>query len=151
MFNLFEEEDEPLTESAKFRFLIEKVQNPQLETDISALKVKSGLLFLRKRRTVVCTIICLVVVPLNSPLLARNGHSETLNSLIALIIEKQEGGNEKLESNLITRITGGSAFRGAYTTCIQVNIVVASVDGHKADDQVRTSSKVARGTPKWRS
>jgi len=33
----------------------------------------------------------------------------------------------------------------------QVNIVVASVDGHMADDQVRTSSKVARGTPKWRS
>jgi len=33
----------------------------------------------------------------------------------------------------------------------QVNIVVASVDGHMADDQVRMSSKVARGTPKWRS
>jgi hypothetical protein len=33
----------------------------------------------------------------------------------------------------------------------QVNIVVASVDGHMADGQVRTSSKVARGTPKWRS
>jgi len=30
-------------------------------------------------------------------------------------------------------------------------MVVASVDGHMADDQVRTSSKVARGTPKWRS
>jgi len=43
MFNLFEEEEEPLTESAKFRFLMEKVQNPQLEADISALKVKSGL------------------------------------------------------------------------------------------------------------
>jgi len=36
MFNLFEEEDEPLTESAKFRFLMEKVQNPQLESNISA-------------------------------------------------------------------------------------------------------------------
>ena len=35
--------------------------------------------------------------------------------------------------------------------CRQVNIVVASVDGHMADGQVRTSSKVARGTPKWRS
>ena len=43
MFNLFEEEDEPLTESAKFRFRMEKVQNPQLEADISALKGKSGL------------------------------------------------------------------------------------------------------------
>jgi hypothetical protein len=43
MFNLFEEEEEPLTELAKFRFLMEKVQNPQLEADISALKVKSGL------------------------------------------------------------------------------------------------------------
>ena len=40
MFNLFEEEDKPLTESAKFRF---KVKNPQLEADNSALKVKSGL------------------------------------------------------------------------------------------------------------
>jgi hypothetical protein len=35
MFNLFEEEDEPLTELAKFRFLMEKVQNPQLEADIA--------------------------------------------------------------------------------------------------------------------
>jgi len=43
MFNLFEEEDETFTESAKFRFLMEKVQNPQLEADISALKAKSGL------------------------------------------------------------------------------------------------------------
>jgi len=43
MFNLFQEEDKPLTESAKFRFRMEKVQNPQLEADISALKVKSGL------------------------------------------------------------------------------------------------------------
>ena len=33
----------------------------------------------------------------------------------------------------------------------QVNIVVASINGHMADHQVRTSSKVARGTPKWRS
>ena len=36
-------------------------------------------------------------------------------------------------------------------TPVQVNIVVASVDGHMADDQVRTSSKVAQGTPKCRS
>jgi len=43
MFNLSEEEDKPFTESAKLRFLMEKVQNPQLEADISALKVKSGL------------------------------------------------------------------------------------------------------------
>ena len=34
---------------------------------------------------------------------------------------------------------------------VQVNIVVASVDGHMADDQVRTSLKVAQGTPKCRS
>jgi hypothetical protein len=39
----------------------------------------------------------------------------------------------------------------AFVELRQVNIVVASVDGHMADDQVRTSSKVARGTPKWRS
>jgi len=44
MFSLFEEEGETLsTELAKFRFLMEKVQNPQLESVISALKVKSGL------------------------------------------------------------------------------------------------------------
>ena len=43
MFNLFEEEDKPLTESAKFQFLMEKVQNPQWESNISALKVKNGL------------------------------------------------------------------------------------------------------------
>jgi len=49
MFNLFEEEDEPLTESAKFRFLMEKVQNPHLEADISALKVKSGERFVHGR------------------------------------------------------------------------------------------------------
>ena len=36
-FNLFKEEDEPLTESAKFRFLMERVQNPQLEADISSV------------------------------------------------------------------------------------------------------------------
>ena len=42
-FNLFEEEDQPFTELAKFRFLMEKVKNPQLESDISALKFKSGL------------------------------------------------------------------------------------------------------------
>ena len=41
MFNLSEEEDKPFTESAKLRFLMEKVQNPQLEADISALKVKA--------------------------------------------------------------------------------------------------------------
>ena len=49
MFNLLEEEDEPLTESAKVRFLMEKVQNPQLEADISALKVKSGERFVHGR------------------------------------------------------------------------------------------------------
>jgi hypothetical protein len=41
--------------------------------------------------------------------------------------------------------------KSAAASSDQVNIVVASVDGHMADDQVRTSSKVARGTPKWRS
>ena len=30
MFNLFEEEDEPLTEGAKFRFLTDKVNHQEL-------------------------------------------------------------------------------------------------------------------------
>jgi len=37
------------------------------------------------------------------------------------------------------------------THSFQVNIVVASVDGRMADDQVRTSSMVALETPKGRS
>ena len=35
--------------------------------------------------------------------------------------------------------------------CKLILLLLVSVDGHMADDQVRTSSKVARGTPKWRS
>ena len=43
MFNLFEEESEPMTEAAKLRFLFDKVNHPQLESDISALRVKNNL------------------------------------------------------------------------------------------------------------
>jgi len=52
-----------IAEAAKFRFLMEKGQNPQLEADISALKVKSGLggafcsrtqLILSQRRSLPC-------------------------------------------------------------------------------------------------
>ena len=40
MFNLFEQESEPITEAAKLRFLLDKVNHPQLKSDISALRVK---------------------------------------------------------------------------------------------------------------
>ena len=43
MFNLFEEENEPMTEAAKLRFLLEKVNHPQLKSDVSALRVKNNL------------------------------------------------------------------------------------------------------------
>ena len=43
MFNLFEEESEPMTEAAKLRFLLDKVNHPQLESDISALRLKNNL------------------------------------------------------------------------------------------------------------
>ena len=42
MFNLFEEESEPMTEASKMRFLLEKVNHPQLKSDISALRVKNN-------------------------------------------------------------------------------------------------------------
>ena len=43
MFNLFKEEDKPVTEAAKMRFLLDKVNHPQLESDVSALRVKNNL------------------------------------------------------------------------------------------------------------
>ena len=43
MFNLFEEEGEPMTEAAKLRFLLDKVNHSQLESDVSALRVKNNL------------------------------------------------------------------------------------------------------------
>ena len=43
MFNLFEEEGEPLTEGAKFRFLMEKVNHQELQTVIEALRVRDSL------------------------------------------------------------------------------------------------------------
>ena len=43
MFNLFEEENEPMTEAAKLPFLFDKVDHPQLESNVSALRVKNNL------------------------------------------------------------------------------------------------------------
>ena len=43
MFNLFEEENEPMTEAAKLRFLLDKVNHPHIESDVSALQVKNNL------------------------------------------------------------------------------------------------------------
>ena len=43
MFNLFEEESEPMTEAAKLQFLLNKVNHPQLENDIIVLRVKNNL------------------------------------------------------------------------------------------------------------
>ena len=39
-FNLFEEKNEPMTEAAKLRFLLDRVNHPQLKSDVSALRVK---------------------------------------------------------------------------------------------------------------
>ena len=43
IFNLFEEEDEPITEVAKLRFLLEKVNHLQVESYVSPLLVKNNL------------------------------------------------------------------------------------------------------------
>ena len=43
MFNLFQEKNEPMTEAAKLPFLLDKVNHPQLESDVSALHVKNNL------------------------------------------------------------------------------------------------------------
>ena len=43
MFNLFEEENEPLTEGAKFRFLMYKVNHQDLQMVIEALRVRDSL------------------------------------------------------------------------------------------------------------
>ena len=43
MFNLFEEENEPMTEAAKLRFLLDRVNHPQLKSDVSALRVKNNI------------------------------------------------------------------------------------------------------------
>ena len=43
MFNLFEEQNEPMTEASKLRFLLDKLNLPQLESDISALCINNNL------------------------------------------------------------------------------------------------------------
>ena len=43
MFNLFEEENDPMTEAAKLRFLLDKVDHPRLKSDVSAMRVKNNL------------------------------------------------------------------------------------------------------------
>ena len=43
MFNLFGEEGEPLTEGAKFRFLMYKVDHQELQTFIEDLRVCDSL------------------------------------------------------------------------------------------------------------
>ena len=42
MFNLFDEEGEPFTKGAKFRFLVEKVNHQELQTVIEALRVRGS-------------------------------------------------------------------------------------------------------------
>ena len=44
MLNLFKEEDEPMTEAAKLRFLLEKVNHPHHESDVSAMRLKKNLI-----------------------------------------------------------------------------------------------------------
>ena len=43
MFNLFEEDNEPMTEATKLRFLLDKVNHPHLESDVSDLRVKNNI------------------------------------------------------------------------------------------------------------
>jgi hypothetical protein len=43
MFNIFEEENEEITEPAKVRMLLQKVQHPQLQTSVDALRVRSAI------------------------------------------------------------------------------------------------------------
>ena len=43
MFNLFEEENELMTEAAKLRFILDKVDDPQIYIDVSDLCVKNNL------------------------------------------------------------------------------------------------------------
>ena len=40
MFNIFEQQKEPMTEEAKVRFLLKKVQHPQLEAVVESLKTR---------------------------------------------------------------------------------------------------------------
>ena len=43
MFNIFVEEGEPISESAKVRLLLKKVEHPQLQDAIGALRVRSAI------------------------------------------------------------------------------------------------------------
>lgn len=43
MFNIFEEEDEQLTEQAKVRMLLKKVEHPQLQDAVGALRVRASI------------------------------------------------------------------------------------------------------------
>jgi hypothetical protein len=41
MFNIFEEEKEEITEQAKVRMLLKKVEHPQLQDAVGALRVRA--------------------------------------------------------------------------------------------------------------
>ena len=43
MFNIFEEENEPISDQAKVRMLLQKVEHPQLQDAIGALRVRASL------------------------------------------------------------------------------------------------------------
>jgi hypothetical protein len=43
MFNIFEEENEEITEQAKVRMLLKKVEHPQLQDAVSALRIRAGM------------------------------------------------------------------------------------------------------------
>ena len=43
MFNIFEEENEQITEQAKVRLLLKKVEHPQLQDAVSALRIRSSM------------------------------------------------------------------------------------------------------------
>ena len=43
MFNIFEEENEPISEQAKVRMLLKKVEHPQLQDAVNALRVRTSM------------------------------------------------------------------------------------------------------------
>ena len=43
MFNIFQDEGEPLEESAKTRLLLKKIQNPNLSQAVSALRIRDNM------------------------------------------------------------------------------------------------------------
>lgn len=99
MFNLFEEEGEPMTEPAKFRFLLDKVHHPQLTSDISALRVQSNLATDRTTFTDAANILAASVSTMPESILKTRG--------ISAVGQLESTGDESIYRN-------GKIFTGYY-------------------------------------